>query len=103
VARARENIAAGGFADLVEIREGDALQTLAADLPDQIDLVLLDGAKGLYLDILALLESRLRPGAFIIADNADYCPEYLALVRSTANGYLSIPFGEDVELSMRLG
>ena len=31
--------------DLVELREGDALTTLAADLPESIDLVLLDGAK----------------------------------------------------------
>jgi predicted O-methyltransferase YrrM len=47
VARARRNLEAGGVADLVEIREGDALQTLAADLPETIDLVLLDGAKAL--------------------------------------------------------
>jgi predicted O-methyltransferase YrrM len=40
-----------------------------------IDLVLLDGAKGLYADILDLVESRLRPGAFIVADNADHSPE----------------------------
>ncbi|MCQ4380070.1 class I SAM-dependent methyltransferase, partial [Clostridioides difficile] len=32
--RARANLAAAGLADLVEIREGDALRTLAADLPD---------------------------------------------------------------------
>ncbi|WP_430422691.1 O-methyltransferase [Phenylobacterium sp.] len=102
-ARARLNLADGGVADLVEIREGDALQTLAADLPEAIDLVLLDGAKALYSDILSLLESRLRPGALIVADNADHCPEYLARVRLPSNGYLSIPFGEDVELSMRLG
>jgi predicted O-methyltransferase YrrM len=102
-ARARANLAAGGVADLVEIREGDALQTLAADLPETIDLVLLDGAKALYGDILSLLESRLKAGALIVADNADYCPEYLARVRSPASGYLSVPFGEDVELSMRIG
>jgi predicted O-methyltransferase YrrM len=101
VARAHANIAAGGLADLVEIREGDALETLARDLPDPVDLVLLDGAKGLYPAILALLESRLRPGALIVADNADWSPEYLAKVRSPAHGYLSTPFGEDVELSMR--
>jgi predicted O-methyltransferase YrrM len=103
VARARENLRAGGLIDLVEIREGDALQTLQVDLPDTIDLLLLDGAKALYPDILALIESRLRPGAFVVADNADYSPDYLAHVRSPANGYLSTPFGEDVELSMRLG
>ncbi|HID7905512.1 TPA: O-methyltransferase [Pseudomonas aeruginosa] len=101
--RARHNLAAGGLLDLVELREGDALQTLAKDLPDSIDLVLLDGAKALYPEVLALLESRLRPGALVIADNAEHSPEYLAHVRSPANGYLSTPFAEDVELSMRLG
>ena len=103
VARARRNLEVGGLADLVEIREGDALQTLAAELPDSIDLLLLDGAKALYPEILALVESRLRPGAFIVADNADHSPEYLAHVRSPASGYMSVPFGDDVELSMRLG
>ncbi|GKQ51838.1 O-methyltransferase [Bradyrhizobium sp. Ce-3] len=103
VARARDHLVAGGLDDLVEIREGDALKTLRADLPDTIDLVLLDGAKALYPDILDLVESRLKPGAFVVADNADYSPDYLARVRSPANGYLSTPFGDDVELSMRLG
>jgi predicted O-methyltransferase YrrM len=101
--RARTNIAEAGLSDQVEFREGDALETLARDLPEQIDLVLLDGAKGLYPDILALLESRLRPGALILADNADWSPDYLARVRSPARGYLSVPFAEDVELSMRIG
>ncbi len=101
-ARARQNLVDGGVDDLVEIREGDALQTLATDLPDEIDFVLLDGAKALYPEILALLESRLKRGALIIADNADYAPDYLGRVRSPMAGYLSVPFGEDVELSMRL-
>ncbi|MGP9811347.1 O-methyltransferase [Rhodopseudomonas sp. NSM] len=101
--RAKANLAAGGLADLVEFREGDALRTLRADLPERIDLVLLDGAKALYPEILALLEPRLAPGALIVADNADYAPDYLARVRSPAHGYLSVPFGDEVELSMRLG
>ncbi|WP_186262360.1 O-methyltransferase [Burkholderia gladioli] len=103
IERARRNLAEGGLADLVEIREGDALRTLAADLPESIDLVLLDGAKSLYPAVLALLESRLRPGAFVIADNAEHSPEYLERMRSPAQGYLSTPFGGDVELSLRLG
>jgi predicted O-methyltransferase YrrM len=102
-ARARENFVAGGLADLIELREGEALQTLAVDLPGQIDLVLLDGAKGLYPAVLTLLEENLKPGALIIADNADWSPEYLQRVRSTTGGYTSVPFGEDVELSMRAG
>jgi predicted O-methyltransferase YrrM len=103
VLRARENLTSGELIDLVEIREGDALQTLSVDLPDSIDLVLLDGAKALYPEILGLLQSRLRPGALIIADNADHSPEYLARVRNPAEGYLSTPFAEDVELSMWQG
>ena len=99
VARARDNLAAGGLIDLVEIRQGDALQTLHADLPETIDLVLLDGAKGL---VLALVEGRLLPGAFVVADDAGASPDYLARVRSTRHGYLSTPFGDGVEVSMRL-
>jgi predicted O-methyltransferase YrrM len=102
IAQARANLSAAGLFDLVEIREGDALQTLAGDLPDSIDFVLLDGAKSLYLPILSLLESRLREGALVLADNADHSPEYLARIRSVACNYLSVPFADDVELSMRL-
>lgn len=103
IALARQHLIEGGVSDLVEIREGDALTTLATDLPEAIDLLLLDGAKALYGDVLSLVERRLKPGAWVVADNSDYCPEYLAYVRSPANGYLSVPFGEDVELSVRLG
>ena len=103
VARARDNLATGGLIDLVDIREGDALQTLAADLPERVDLLLLDGAKALYPEILDLVQGRLRPGAFLVADDADKSPEYLARVRSPGGGYMSMPFGEDVELSLRLG
>ncbi|MBJ7309461.1 O-methyltransferase [Rugamonas sp. CCM 8940] len=102
VARAREHLSEGGLADLVEIREGDALTTLATDLPATVDLLLLDGAKALYGDILALVEGHLRPGALIVADNTDYCPDYLAHVRAPGSGYLSIPLSAELELSMRL-
>jgi predicted O-methyltransferase YrrM len=101
VAKARGNLQAAGLADLVEIREGDALQTLARDLPETIDLVLLDGAKALYPQVLSLLEGRLRSGALVVADNADYCPEYLTRIRAPDAGYVSVPVGGDVEVSMR--
>jgi predicted O-methyltransferase YrrM len=101
VAKARANLQAAGLSDLVEIREGDALETLARDLPESIDLVLLDGAKGLYPNVLTLLEGRLRTGALLVADNANYCPDYLDRVRAPGARYLSVPFGDDVEVSMR--
>lgn len=102
VARAREHLAEGGLADLVEVREGDALKTFSVDLPESIDLLLLDGAKPLYPEILNLVESRLKQGALIVADNADFCPEYLERVRAPNGGYISILFAQDVELSMRV-
>lgn len=102
IEHAKANFEAAGLSDLIEIRAGDALETLATALPEKIDLVLLDGAKQLYPRILALLEPRIRVGGLIVADNADMCPEYLEHVRNRANGYLSLPFGEDVELSQKL-
>jgi predicted O-methyltransferase YrrM len=102
VVRARANIAAAGLSDLVDIREGDALETLARDLPETIDLVLLDGAKSLYPRVLSLLEPRLRAGALVVADNAEMSPEFLSHVRTPGGAYLSVPFAEDVELSMKL-
>ncbi len=103
IARAREHIAMAGLADLVDLRAGDALETLRADLPETVDLLLLDGAKGLYVDILDRVEDRLRPGAIVVADNADMCPDYLDRVRAPAGTYMSLPFGKDVEVSLRLG
>ncbi|WP_333574146.1 O-methyltransferase [Sphingomonas sp.] len=103
IARAKATLDEAGLSDLVDFREGDALETLAVDLPDTIDLVLLDGAKALYADILDRLEPRLRPGAILIADNVDYCPEYLERVGNVANGYMTMPFNDEVELSIRLG
>ena len=71
-------------------------------LPDAIDLLLLDGAKALYPEVLSLVESRLRPGALIIADDAHYSPDYMARMSAASKRYISVPFAEDVELSMKL-
>ena len=102
VAHARANLEAAGLAELVDIREGDALETLARDLPATVDLLLLDGHKPLYGKILALVAPRLRAGSYVVADNADACPDYKAQIRASDSGYLSIPFAEDVELTMKL-
>ncbi len=102
VVQARANLAEAGLADLVEIREGDALETLARDLPATIDLVLMDGHKALYPRILDLLAPRLRTGTCLVADNADASPDYMARVRKVGGGFLSVPFADDVELSIKL-
>jgi predicted O-methyltransferase YrrM len=100
VAATRQTLAAAGLADLVEIREGDALETLAHDLPDSIDLVFLDGSKSLYVTVLKLLEPRLAADALVVADNASRGEGYLTYVRSS-DAYLSTGFENDVEISLK--
>lgn len=87
VARARANLEAAGLADLVDIREGDALETLG-DVGGEVDLLMIDGAFALYLPVLKLVEPRLKPGAVVLGENA-FEPAYLEYVRSPANGYVS--------------
>ncbi|MDC8015898.1 O-methyltransferase [Tahibacter soli] len=102
--RAHANLEAAGLADLVEIRVGDARDTLA-DIGGEIDFVLLDGAFSLYLPVLELLAPHLKSGTPILAENAfEHGNEYLAHVRDPANGYLSQPIpinaGRGNELSV---
>ncbi|MFO0597782.1 MAG: O-methyltransferase [Myxococcaceae bacterium] len=97
-ATARQTFQRAGVADLIELREGDALATLATGLPDQLDLVLLDGAKPLYPALFSLLAPRLRPGALVVADNADDSPEYLALVRGDRR-VVSVAWSDEVEIT----
>jgi predicted O-methyltransferase YrrM len=99
-AQARAHLGEAGLADLVDVREGDALETLARDLPASIDLVLLDGHKPLYPRILDMLEPRLRAGACLVADNVEASPAYVARVRGP--GFVSLPFADGVELSIKV-
>jgi predicted O-methyltransferase YrrM/nicotinamidase-related amidase len=88
VARARANLDAAGLGDLVDIREGDALETLK-DVGGEVDLLLIDGAFSLYLPVLKLVEPRLKPGALVFGENA-FEQGYLDYVRNPANGYVSM-------------
>jgi predicted O-methyltransferase YrrM len=90
-ARAQENLRRAGLADRVDIRVGNVLETLKSGLPRQIDVLFLDGAKGLYIDVLKLLEPHLRSGAIVASDNTDQeqLKKFLAYIRSPRNGYVS--------------
>ncbi len=100
VAHARDNLSHAGLLELVDLREGDALETLATDLPAVVDLLFLDGANPHYLPVLAMVERRLRPGAIVVADNAGGSPDFLDHVRNSGS-YMSTAL-DDVELSFRL-
>lgn len=106
VLAARRNVFAAGLADCVEIREGDARETLA-EQDGPVDLVLLDGMKTLYLDVLAVVEPYLRQGAVVLADNIFMFKRalapYVAHVGDAANGYqsVSLPIGSGLAFSVR--
>jgi predicted O-methyltransferase YrrM len=108
VQRARQNLSHAELDDLVEIRVGDAFETLR-DEPDAIDFVLLDGWKEAYLPMLKMLEPRLTPTSIVVADDLKIAPEtlapYLAYMRDPANGYVSVelPLGDGIEISVRVG
>jgi predicted O-methyltransferase YrrM len=105
--RALANLRDAGVAELVDVRLGDALQTLAG-APNGVDLVLLDGWKNGYLPILGLLKPKLRPGAVVLADNIRTFRElrpYVEHVQSGANGFVSetLPLGDGFEYSVYTG
>jgi predicted O-methyltransferase YrrM len=73
---AAKHLTQAGLSDLVEIRQGDAFQTLSAI--DGVDLLLLDGWKPLYLPLLRQLEPAFSPGCLVIADDVIAMSDKLA-------------------------
>ncbi|MDA7948811.1 MAG: class I SAM-dependent methyltransferase [Hyphomicrobiaceae bacterium] len=66
--RAQANLEEAGLADVVDIRVGNAMQTLQ-DIDEPVDMLFLDGWKDLYVPVTQLLERRFRHGAVVLADN----------------------------------
>jgi predicted O-methyltransferase YrrM len=103
---ALENLEEAGLDDLIELRVGDALQTLV-NLTEPVDLLFLDGRNDLYLPVLRLLEPCLASDALVAADlnvdDPDLLP-YLEHVRDRTLGYFSInlPLDAGVEVSVRV-
>jgi predicted O-methyltransferase YrrM len=103
--RAVRHLEQAGLSDWVELRQGDAFETLRG--VERIELLLLDGWEPLYLPLLKQLEPALAPGCLVIADDvtkyAAKLIDYLAYVRDPANGYLScaIPLDDGLEVSIR--
>lgn len=68
--KALENFKKAGVNDLIEVRVGDAMQTLKQH-NQPIDLLLLDGWKDLYLPLFRMLEPNFHHNTIIYVDNAD--------------------------------
>ncbi|KAH6612276.1 S-adenosyl-L-methionine-dependent methyltransferase [Chaetomium sp. MPI-SDFR-AT-0129] len=109
--RAREHWKEAGreVEEAIELREGDLLETLAReDMPEVVDLLLLDIWTPMALPTLKLVQPRLRPGALVIADNTTMARglygEYLAYLRDPANGFKTTeaPYPGGLQVSVYL-
>jgi len=107
VAMARRNLEEAGLDEFVDVREGDARETLR-DPGGTVDMVLLDGFKQLYLHMLMMLTPHLRQGGVVLGDNIftfrRALAPYVSFVRNPDNGFYSVTLflGDGTEYSVRL-
>jgi predicted O-methyltransferase YrrM len=106
IATARRNLSEAGLANYVEIREGDARQTLR-NLGGPVDFALIDGwptdhEPSLARQVIEMIAPQLRAGAYVMNDNAE--PDFLDYIRDPNNGFLSVtlPIKAGTELSVKV-
>ncbi|HEX4462133.1 MAG TPA: class I SAM-dependent methyltransferase [Polyangia bacterium] len=105
-ATARRYLQAAGLDEWVDIREGDARQTLR-DLGAPIDFMLVDGWPGgegpsLAREVIEVVAPQLRVGGMVMNDNGE--PDYLQFIRDPRNGFrsMSLPMKGGTELSVKV-
>lgn len=97
---AAQNLVDAGLEARIEMRQGDALATLA-DIDRPIEMLFLDGSNDLYLNVLTMLEPRLAPHAVIAADLSQGDPHhahYRDFVSDLDSGFLSVEIPVDAGL-----
>ena len=105
--RARENLNKAGLSKFVDIRVGNALETLK-DIKGPVDFFLNDGFPRYALPVLKMVVPHMRSGSVIVTDNvglfkADY-REYVEYLRNPNNGFQSVLMGlnEGTEFSIKV-
>ena len=105
-AAARQNFAAAGLADLIDLREGDLRETLKV-IEGPVDFVLMDIWTEMALPALQLIAPHLRQGAVVVADNtAQFRHAYrhfFDFVADPKNGLstLTLPFDGGLEMIVK--
>jgi predicted O-methyltransferase YrrM len=105
----KANVETAGLARRVRVVASEALRAIPL-LPGRFDFALLDADKNDYLGYLRQLESKLVPGAVVVADNTGFyrreLASYLEYVRTPGGRYTSraYAFGDDaMEVSIVRG
>ncbi|KAK4039475.1 S-adenosyl-L-methionine-dependent methyltransferase [Parachaetomium inaequale] len=110
-ARAREHWAEAGdeVTGVIELREGDLLETLKRDdMPEQVDFLLLDIWTPMALPTLKIIKPRLKTGGIVLADNTSMARpmyhEYLDYIQDPANGFKTteVPYSGGLQMSVYL-
>lgn len=105
-AYAQKMVEKAGLSTHVDIRVGDALETIK-QAKEQFDFVLLDLWKELYLPCFDLFYPKLNKGAWVVADNMIFPPHsqldtdaYRNRLKETHNfDSVLLPIGSGIELS----
>ncbi len=103
---ARDNLARAGVADVVEIVEGPAHESLAR-LAGPFELVFLDADRASYLAYLEALAPKMPAGALLVADNvvshAHELADYLARLKAHPDFFsVTLPVGKGEEVAFKL-
>ena len=105
VRTAEQNLKQAGVDSWVNIRQGDARETLQG-LGEPYDFALIDGWPGegersLAREVVEIVAPNIRRGGMLMNDNAE--PDYLEYVRDPHNGFISItlPMKGGTELSLK--
>jgi predicted O-methyltransferase YrrM len=105
-AQAQRNLEETALARFATIREGDARQTLR-ELPDGIDMCLMDGFPPYSLEVFRLIAPRLRKGAIVVVDGTETLrapqADFLAYLEDPANGfrYTELAIGDGTGLAVK--
>jgi predicted O-methyltransferase YrrM len=106
--RAKKHLTEAGLDAFVDVRVGDARETLRS-LDLSVDLLLCDGFPPATLDVLKLVQPRFHEGSVVFSDNtgtfARDHEDYLAYLRDPVNGYVSseLRLNEGSEMSVYSG
>jgi len=105
---ANANLADAGLASFVDVRVGDARQTLK-NAGGPVDFLLLDSWIPLVRPVMDVVAPQMRPGAMVVCDNVqiyekEYA-DYTAFVRDPKNDFRSVLLSHEggLEISIKLG